>query len=182
MGNGKNIYGLLAGLLEHPEEDIKVKAERCIAALAEYPQYTPDIAEELKKFQKDLENTPLDDVKGVYSYTFELSSDFTLDMGYHVYDGFRRSNSLAAIKGMYMDKGFPLEEVSRGELPDHLPVILHFMSFTDDEELLKNFRETFLIKALEKLQKSFERNKKNLYWHVINAVYRIIDKDVKGGE
>jgi hypothetical protein len=52
----------------------------------------------------------------------------------------------------------------------------------DDEELLKNFRETFLIKALEKLQKSFERNKKNLYWHVINAVYRIIDKDVKGGE
>lgn len=182
MGKGNNIYALLAGLLEHPGDDIKVRAERCIAALSEHPQYPPEIAEELKKFQKDVEHIPLDDVKGVYSYTFELSSDFTLDMGYHVYDGFRRSNSLAAIKGMYLDKGFPLDEVSGGELPDHLPVILHFMSFTDDEELLKNFRETFLIKALEKLQKSFERNKKNLYWHVINAVYRIIDKDVKGGE
>lgn len=182
MGNGKNIYTLLAGLLEHPGEDIKIKTEQCLKALASYPQYTPDIAEELKKFQKDLEHIPLDDLRGVYSYTFELTSDFTLDMGYHIYDGFRRSNSLAAIKGMYMDKGFPFDEVSRGELPDNLTVILHFMSFTDDEELLKNFRETFLIKALEKLQKNFERNKKNLYWHVINAVYRIIDKDVKGGE
>jgi nitrate reductase assembly molybdenum cofactor insertion protein NarJ len=182
VANGKNIYTLLAGLLEHPEEDIKIKAEQCIKALADYPQYPPEITEELKKFQKDLENIPLDDVKGVYSYTFELSSDFTLDLGYHVFDGFRRSNSLAAIKGMYIDKGFPLEERAGGELPDHLPVVLHFMSFTDDEELLKNFRETFLIKALEKLHKNFERNKKNLYWHVINAIYRIIDKDVKGGE
>lgn len=182
MGNVKNIYGLLAGLLEHPGDDIKIKAEKCIKALADYPQYPPDITEELKKFQKDLENIPLDDVKGVYSYTFELTSDFTLDLGYHVFDGFRRSNSLAAIKGMYRDKGFPLEERAGGELPDHLPVILHFMSFTDDEELLGNFRETFVIKALEKLHKNFERNKKNLYWHVINAIYRIIDKDVKGGE
>ena len=182
MENAKNIYGLLAGLLEHPGDDIKIKAEKCIKALADYQQYPPDITEELKKFQKDLENIPLDDVKGVYSYTFELTSDFTLDLGYHVFDGFRRSNSLAAIKGMYRDKGFPLEERAGGELPDHLPVILHFMSFTDDEELLGNFRETFVIKALEKLHKNFERNKKNLYWHVINAIYRIIDKDVKGGE
>ena len=182
MENAKNIYALLAGLLEHPAEDIKIKAEQCIKALADYPQYPPEITEELKKFQKDLENIPLDDVKGVYSYTFELTSDFTLDLGYHVFDGFRRSNSLAAIKGMYRDKGFPLEERAGGELPDHLPVILHFMSFTDDEELLGNFRETFVIKALEKLHKNFERNKKNLYWHVINAIYRIIDKDVKGGE
>ena len=182
MENAKNIYALLAGLLEHPGDDIKIKAEKCIKALADYPQYPPDITEELKKFQKDLENIPLDDVKGVYSYTFELTSDFTLDLGYHVFDGFRRSNSLAAIKGMYRDKGFPLEERAGGELPDHLPVILHFMSFTDDEELLGNFRETFVIKALEKLHKNFERNKKNLYWHVINAIYRIIDKDVKGGE
>ncbi|MBI2399870.1 MAG: hypothetical protein HYV23_02245 [Deltaproteobacteria bacterium] len=182
MSNGKNIYALLAGLLEHPAEDIKIKAEQCIKALADCPQYPPEITEELNKFKKDLENIPLDDVKGVYSYTFELTSDFTLDLGYHVFDGFRRSNSLAAIKGMYRDKGFPLEERAGGELPDHLPVILHFMSFTDDEELLGNFRETFVIKALEKLHKNFERNKKNLYWHVINAVYRIIDKDVKGGE
>jgi nitrate reductase assembly molybdenum cofactor insertion protein NarJ len=90
MGNGKNIYALLAGLLEHPGDDIKIKAEQCIKALADYPQYPPDIAEELKKFQKDVEHIPLDDVKGVYSYTFELTSDFTLDMGFHVFDGFRR--------------------------------------------------------------------------------------------
>src|SRR3972149_791893 len=166
MGDTKRIYTCLAGLLEYPGEDIKLRASECIKAL---------------EGQKDLETIPLDDLRGVFSYTFELTSEFTLDMGYHIYDGFRRSNSLASIKGMYVQNGVPLEEASKGGVPEHLPVILRFLGFTDNEELRKDFRETFLVKAMEKLQKNFEKNRKNLYWHLINAVYRIIDKDVKGG-
>lgn len=180
MGDTKRIYTCLAGLLEYPGEDIKLRTGECIKAL-EGQDYPPEVLEELRKFQKDLENIPLDDIRGVFSYTFELTSEFTLDMGYHIYDGFRRSNSLASIKGMYVANGFPLEDASKGELPDHLPVILRFLGFTDNDDLRRDFRETFLVKAMEKLQKNFEKNRKNLYWHLINAVYRIIDKDVKGG-
>ena len=181
MGKAKHIYNLLAGLLEYPGEDIKLRAAECVTALGGLEQYPPEVVEELKKFQKDLEHISMDDLRGIYSYTFELTSDFTLDMGYHIYDGFRRSNSLASIKGMYQQNGFQVDDFSKGELPDHLPVILYFLGFCENEELKKDFRETFLVRALEKLQKNFERNKKNLYWHLINAIYRIIDKDVKGG-
>ncbi len=181
MVKAKHLYTHLAGLLEYPGEDIKLRTEECINALEGFEKYPPEALDEMKKFQKDLESIPLDDLRGVYSYTFELTSDFTLDMGFHIYDGFRRSSSLATIKGMYAQNGFPLDDFSKGELPDHLPVILYFLGFAENEELVGDFRESFLIKAMEKLQKNFEKNRKNLYWHLINAVYRIIDKDVKGG-
>ncbi len=177
----KSLYDHLAGLLDYPREDIKIKTGECIKALANYPQYPPEVMEELKNFQKEIEEIPLDDIQGVYSYTFELTTEYTLDMGSHIYDGFKRSNQLATIKSMYKSTGFPYEEVSRGELPDQLPVVLKFLGFLKDEELKKNFRETFLILAMEKLVKNFDKNRKNIYSHLITAIYKVIDKDVKGG-
>lgn len=175
----KNLYSHLAGLLEYPKEDVKLRAEACIKALAAEATYPPEALEELKKFQKDLDETSLGDLQGIFSYTFELSGDYTLDMGYHLFDGFRRSNNLSSMKSMYKEKGFPFDEYAKGELPDHLPVVLHFLGFVQDEALKKNFRESFVVLAMEKLAKNFERNRKNIYSHLISAIYRILDKDVK---
>lgn len=175
----KEVYAHFAGLLEYPQEDIKIRTEECMKALRAYSGCPPEALEQMSKFQKDLDHIPLDDLRGIYSYTFELTSDFSLDMGYHIYDGFKRANSLASIKAMYVDNGFPFDELSKGELPDYFPVVLRFLGFIDDEELRANFRESFLIKTLEKLNKNFEKNKKNIYSHLISAIYRIIDKDVK---
>ncbi len=177
----KSLYDHFAGLLDYPHQDIKIRTGECIKALANYPKYPAEAMEELKSFQREIEDIPLDDIQGVYSYTFELTTDFTLDMGSHIYDGFKRSNQLATIKSMYKLSGFPYEDVSKGELPDHLPVVLRFLSFLQDEDLKKNFRETFLILAMEKLVKNFDKNRKNVYSHLITAIYKVIDKDVKGG-
>lgn len=177
----KSLYDHFAGLLDYPREDIKIRTQDCIKALANYPQYPPEVMEELKSFQKEIEEIPLDDIQGVYSYTFELTTEYTLDMGSHIYDGFKRSNQLATIKSMYKSSGFPYEEAAKGELPDHLPVVLKFLGFLSDEDLKKNFRETFLILAMEKLVKNFDKNRKNMYSHLITAIYKVIDKDVKGG-
>lgn len=175
----KNLYAHFGGLLEYPREDMKLRAQECFKALEAQTKYPPEVLEEFKKFQKDLEHVSLDDLQGVYSYTFELSSDYTLDMGFHIFDGFRRSNSLASIKAMYREQGFPYDEVAKGELPDHLAVVLQFLGVLKDEELKRNFRESFLIKAMEKLSKNFEKNKKNIYSHLIRVIYRVLDKDVK---
>ncbi|HXI09916.1 MAG TPA: hypothetical protein VNK06_03845 [Thermodesulfobacteriota bacterium] len=177
---GKTLYSHLAGLLEYPREDIKLKAAECIKAFsAAGSKYPPEVLKELGSFQKDLENISIDDLQGVYSYTFELTSDFTLDLGYHIFDGFKRANSLASIKAMYREQTFPYEEYAKGELPDNLPVVLNFLGFTENEDLRKNFRETFVILAVEKLNKNFEKNKKNIYSHLISAIYRVLDNDVK---
>jgi nitrate reductase molybdenum cofactor assembly chaperone len=179
-GTGKNLYTLLAGLLEYPREDLRLKAEEAIKALsAAQPPYSPEALDELSKFQKDLGHISLEDLQGVYSYTFELTSDFSLDLGFHIFDGFKRANSLASIKAMYRENGFPFEEYAKGELPDNLPVVLSFLGFVQDEALKKNFRETFAILAVEKLAKNFSKNHKNIYSHLISAIYRVLDKDVK---
>ncbi|MBI5642284.1 MAG: hypothetical protein HY954_02290 [Deltaproteobacteria bacterium] len=175
----KSLYSHLAGLLEYPKEDMKIRVEECVKSLASDQSYPAVAVEELKKFQKDLEELPLDDLQGVYSYTFELTSDFTLDMGYHLYDGFKRANKLATIKSMYREQGFPFEEIAKGELPDHLPIILYFLGSVKDEALKKDFRESFVIIAMEKLNKNFEKNKKNIYSHLISVIYRVLEKDVK---
>ncbi|MBI5236895.1 MAG: hypothetical protein HY887_00540 [Deltaproteobacteria bacterium] len=80
---------------------------------------------------------------------------------------------------MYRENKFPFEEYAKGELPDNLPVVLMFLGSLEDEALKKNFRETFVILAVEKLTKNFEKNKKNIYSHLISAIYRVLDKDVK---
>jgi nitrate reductase assembly molybdenum cofactor insertion protein NarJ len=109
-----------------------------------------------------------------------MSADLTLDMAYNQYEGFKRSNILVSIKGMYKDQEFPFDSVAKGELPDHLPVILRFLDFLQDGELKRDFRESFLIKGLEKLKKNIESKPDNPYNHLINALWVIIDKDVKG--
>lgn len=175
----KSLYAHLAELLEYPKEDIRLKVEECIKALANYPKYPPEAAEELKTFLKEMQEMPLDDLQGVFSYTFELTSEYTLDIGSYLYEGFKRSNILSSLKSMYRELDFPFDEVAKGELPDHLPILLQFLGTGGGEEMKRNLLETFVILAVEKMSKNFERNRGNVYRHVINAVYKVLDKDVK---
>ena len=174
----KNLYTLLADLLVYPKEDIGPRIKECLAAL-DGAGYPPEAAAELKKFQHEVDSLSLDDIQGIYSYTFEMTSDYTLDIGSLLYDGFKRSSKLSALKSMYMDTGFPYDEVAKGELPDHLPVLLRFLGYSQDAALKHDLVETFINLAMEKLSKNFHRNKGNLYAHLIDAIYRVIDKDVK---
>lgn len=175
----KNLYTQLADLLEYPKEDIKLKVEECLKTLLSDPSTPPEAVEEMKHFLMEVGNTPLDDLQGVYSYTFELSTEFTLDLGSHMFEGFKRANMLASLKAMYRESGFPFAEMAKGELPDRLTILLNFLGFSQNEELKKDLRQTFVIMALEKLRKNFERSKGSMYKHLINSIYRVLEKDVK---
>ncbi len=177
---GKGIYTQFALLLDYPQESITELIEGCVKVLNDSPQYPPEVTEEIDRFRERVEGMPLGDLQGIYSYTFEMSADLTLDMAYNQYEGFKRSNILVSIKGMYKDQEFPFDSVAKGELPDHLPVVLRFLDFLQDGELKRDFRESFLIKGLEKLKKNIESKPDNPYNHLINALWVIIDKDVKG--
>jgi len=178
----KGIYAAFAALLEYPREDIKGMAQECVKTLEGHPYYPSGALKEVKAFLKEISEMPLDDLQGIYSYTFEISGgEFTLDLGYHLYDGFKRANNLVTIKTMYREQGFPFDSLSKGELPDYLPVVLKFLDFVKDDELKRDFRESYLIKALEKLSKNFDLNpvKETPYRHLIKAVTMIVDKDIK---
>ena len=173
----KSLYTYLGELLQFPKEDIRPQADECIDILTK-EHYPEEIVNEVKNFRKDLDRISLDQLQELYSYTFELVSDTTLDMGYYIHEGFKRARNLLTIKSMYRERGFPFEDVAKGELPDNLPIALQFLGFLEDAELRKDFTKTFVIQALEKLNRNFQ-TKKNAYRHLVNAVYRILDKDVK---
>ncbi len=173
----KSLYTYLGELLRFPKEDIRPEVDECIDALIR-GQYPEEVINELKNFRKDLEKLSMDALQEIYSYTFELVSDTTLDMGFYIHEGFKRSTNLLTIKTMYREHGFPFEDIAKGELPDNLSVLLQFLGFLKDEGLRKDFVKTFVIQAMEKLNRNFQ-NKKNLYRHLINGVYMILDKEIK---
>ncbi|MBI3752892.1 MAG: hypothetical protein HY266_02455 [Deltaproteobacteria bacterium] len=173
----KSLYTRLGELVRYPKEDIRPVVDECIDSLIK-GQYPEEVINEIKNFRKDLDKVPLDTLQELYSYTFELVSDTTLDMGYYIHDGFKRARNLLTIKSMYREQGFPFEDIAKGELPDNLSVTLQFIGFLKDEELRNDFTKTFVIQAMEKLNRNFQ-TKKNAYRHLINAIYRILDKDVK---
>lgn len=176
---GKDLYTQLSILLEYPREDFTSRIDVAINIVGSLTDYPQEVINGVREFKKAIEDMPLDDIQGVYSYTFEMSADTTLDMGAHIYDGFKRAENLVHIKAMYRRFEFPFETYVKGELPDNLPLILRFLGFAKDEEVKKDFKRDFLIKALEKLNKNFSKNQDNPYYHIINAVYRLIDRDVK---
>lgn len=176
----KNLYTRLGEVLQFPREDIRPAVDECIETIIK-GRYPEEAVNELKNFRKDLEKMSLDALQELYSYTFELVSDTTLDLGYYLYEGFKRGTKLQTVKSMYREKGFPYDEVAKGELPDNLSVTLQFLGFLKDEELRKDFTKTFVIQALEKLYRNFQ-TKKNAYRHLINAIYKILDKDIKEKE
>jgi nitrate reductase assembly molybdenum cofactor insertion protein NarJ len=176
----KSIYSAFADVLKYPNEDISGLIQECIDALLNDPSYSPEVVEELRKFQQSASDMPLDDLQGIYTHTFEFSADQTLDLGHHLFEGFKRANNLVDIKEMYKAHGFPYDYIAKGELPDNLPVVLQFLSMVKDEHTKKGFREGFLIKALEKLGKNFEKIQDNIYRPVVAALIMVVDKDVKG--
>ncbi len=178
----KSLYEYFADILQFPDEGMRGKIEVAIKALSEQPQYPKEATEEMGKFLEEVESLPLDDLQGIYSYTFELTAEYTLDLGHFLYDGFKRSNYLASLKAMYRENGFPYDEVAKGELPDHMPVLLTFLGTLENKELKQDVTESFLIMALEKLDKNFEKNKGNLFCHLIKAIHHVVDTDVKGGK
>jgi nitrate reductase assembly molybdenum cofactor insertion protein NarJ len=165
--------------LSKPKDFIKDGAADCIKKLSGNSEYSNEAVKEIEVFVDMLSKVPLDDIEGIYSYTFELSADHTMDLAFHLFDGFKRANVLVSIKEMYKANGFPYERFSKGELPDNLVVILQFLADLDDQELKKDFRESLMIKALEKLAKSFDSQKDNVYGSIIRALLLVVDSDVK---
>ncbi len=177
----RTLYTILADLFDNPDEGFQGLVGECVNSLLNQSGYPKEAVKEVKAFQKEVEGVSLDDMQGNYSYTFELSADHSIDLGHHLYDGFKRADTLLSIKMMYKKYGFPFDSLAGGELPDNLVFILRFLGMLGEgESVKKDFREDFVIKALEKLDKNFEiKGHNNIYRHLVKAIYIIVDSDVK---
>jgi len=179
------INTLFATLLSYPWDDVTGMAAKTIEVMVGHTSYPQEAINEVKVFAEEIEKLPLDDLQGIYSYTFEIASgEFSLDIGYHLHDGFKRANALVSLKELYKSRGFPYDEVAKGELADNLTVLLKFFDFTEEESLRNELRESFLVRGLEQLNKNFDLkpDTETPYRHLLKALGLMVESDLKSAE
>jgi nitrate reductase delta subunit len=83
----------------------------------------------LAKFKAEGERLGLDRLEELYANTFDLQADCSLFAGYHLFgEDWRRSLFLVELKERYQTCGFSCGH----EVPDHVVVLLRFLSVQTD--------------------------------------------------
>ncbi len=138
-------FGLFAELLAYPRAGILERARLCHEGLRER---SPDAAAHLAAFVEWAEGAREGQVEEVYTGTFDLDPSCYPYLGYHLFgESYKRSLFLVELRTRYKELGFE----DGGELPDHLAVVLSFLSSHPDDELARDLLEDALVPALDKV-------------------------------
>jgi len=131
---------LISLLLQYPDEELVSGLSGMEAVVSELE---PESARRVcSDFLDYLRQKPILYVQEEYTRTFDLDSSMCLNLSHHKWgDDRERGNALAALSGLYQVAGF---EMSTGELPDYLPLVLEFMSVCSEEAcraIMEDYRE-----------------------------------------
>ncbi|MFZ2242459.1 MAG: nitrate reductase molybdenum cofactor assembly chaperone [Gordonia amarae] len=124
------VHQVASWCLSYPDDQLLELLPTLRAALDEQPDSEPVAL--LAGVVDTLLTTSPDDLRHSYVDVFDLSRKHTLYLTYWTDgDTRRRGEALAAVKQLYRDSGFVTD--LRGELPDHLPIVLEFCARADPE-------------------------------------------------
>jgi nitrate reductase molybdenum cofactor assembly chaperone len=141
--NEARILALFADLLEYPRSDVAQTARECLALVA------PDNAEAaalLADFLAFAERTPADTIEEIFTATFDLNASCHPYIGYHMFgEAYQRSALLLELKNTFRDYDFD----PGVELPDHIAVLLRFMSICTDPAMVEEIAREALLRTLE---------------------------------
>jgi nitrate reductase delta subunit len=126
--------------LTYPDDDMLGRLPLLRSALAVVPTSEPVAL--LAGFLAHAESTPPPELQRQYVALFDFDRKHALHLSYWTDgDTRRRGAALAAFKQRYRDSGWLVD--TRGELPDHLPMVLEFAALVDPvagRELLLHYR------------------------------------------
>jgi len=145
MNDGRRIFQLFAELVDYPQSDQAGVARECASLIA---LQCPEAAAHLGKFAAFAEVTSLERVQEVFVGIFELNATCHPYIGYHLFgESYKRSVFLLGLKEQLDARG-----LSYGtELPDHLAVLLRFLSICDDDALAEELIRVAMLPALDKM-------------------------------
>ncbi len=156
-------YASFAEILDYPGPELTPALDEAVARLQ---CARPEPAKLLGDFKETCEHLGPNQLQELYVSTFELRADCSLYAGYHLLgDDWRRSFFLAELKRRYDTVGFSCGR----ELPDHVPVLLRFLSVQTDPEEESALRSDCLIPAIEKVAARLEP-RLNPYRTVLDAL------------
>lgn len=175
------LYSLLLADPAHPVADSWPRLGEEITRL---PEKKPRSA--LSRFLTEVLSRPRIQVREAYTAAFVLSPKTTLNMTYHLWgDTEKRAQALSRLQEVYLAAGY---EPLTGELPDHLPLMLEFLSACPDAQGVSQIWDSMagLPEVVDRL-----RHKTPLYADLLQPLIGIWEqgqpavgqppKDAKGG-
>lgn len=133
----RTLLKVVSLLLQYPEASLLNSLAGLEAAVSE--TWNPDSKALCGDFLDHLRTTPLLRLQETYSATFDLNPSTSLDLGYHRWgEGKERGGALARLVSLYSQAGYELID---GVLPDHLPLLLEFLSLCPEEMALEIIKE-----------------------------------------
>jgi nitrate reductase delta subunit len=133
---------LFADVLDYPRRGISAAARECREIIG---PVSSEAAGLLDQFVAFVERTPHDTLEEIYTSTFELNGTCHLYVGYHMFgEAYKRSAFMLELKDRFRQHDFEPDV----ELPDHLSVLLRFMSICSDAELTSELARDALVPTL----------------------------------
>lgn len=167
MHDGPNMLGLMSQILEYPGEGLPA-ATRSLEALLR--PSAPEASGALSEFAAFVEAGPAEKLEEIYTSTFDLNPQCYPYAGYQLFgDDPKRTDLMLRLQQRYCSSGFE----AGYELPDHVPLLLRFLSQLEDEEEARELSELVLSPVLAKMSKTLG-DKQNPYAHAVAAAAALV--------
>jgi nitrate reductase delta subunit len=167
----KNIYNLLADVLEYPTPGIARKAGACSLALKSVNGKAQDYFETFTKYCKTV---PVSRLEELYTDTFDLQAFCCPYVGFHLFGEDRgRGMFMVRLQEHYCARNFQVN----GELPDHISVMLRSLSRQERSIETRDLISYCLIPAVKKMVSLF-KDYANPYRGVVEAALVVLEQEL----
>ncbi|NOQ17016.1 MAG: nitrate reductase molybdenum cofactor assembly chaperone [Methyloprofundus sp.] len=132
------VYKVLAVLLEYPRQELVDNWDEMQQLVATLPDLSDEDKSRLVDFITWASGLTLTKLQAKYVDSFDMTAENSLYLTYHLFDeqDRERGPALIQLSELYKSTGF---EISDGELPDYLPLILEYVSTMDDAASAQTF-------------------------------------------
>ncbi len=150
------VYKVLSILMEYPNKDLVSHWDEINQLICELPNLASEDKKLMTGFTQWASSLSLTKLQAEYVNNFDMTSENSLYLTYHLFDEQDRDRGPALIElaELYKSTGF---EISDGELPDYLPLVLEYVSTMDDEASAKAFLQQ-TSQAADIIASNLEKN------------------------
>lgn len=168
------IYELFAGSFEYPGKDNAGKGAEVLSLLG---SVSPEAALLYEEFEQITGQISAAELEETYTLTFDLQPLCYPYLGYHLFgDDHVRGVFMAGLKECYRGCG-----ISPGtELPDHISLILRYLSRSSDNDEKYELLVECLLPAAEKMLGSFDNSNANPYRKLLQSLLIVLDTTKAG--
>lgn len=168
------LYELLAQACSYPSAALEENISQCVEMLT--PAHA-EAAAEMNKFLQLVRTEGLGRLEEIYTAVFDLSPSCPPYAGYYLFgDTHKRGDFMVNLKKEFQAHDFDV----KGEMPDHIAVLLEFMAVLDDSGAENDLVAECLVPALSEMEKSAPAGEG--YHHIIRAVLMVLKKDMAARE